>query len=910
VCTMPAVSASKAARLWACALLLAIVCAAGGPTQAAALILAAVCFAAGCLTSFCRAGRLVHQRRGPQFPTSLPASTCPAGRGLRTASQSNGSGPDEAAHDGSGRCITEDLRIDQQLDDLLDCSVREFVSAAWYDRLSDCPAVPAELRRLSRSVVVGACQRASRADWTGWLTRRAPDLFAGHVRLYRRSLQRRQADPAAGFFRLEREIDGRSRAVLCRSRRRLGEFLGRLAESLAGRLLLGAPAPGGHPCHRRLFAELAASTILRGIDWLASPDSVNQLIVRLSRPCDVDSLLQALSATADPDEVAALDSFAAAEVARLRARDCGGSDDDEVRAGMASLDFLRRRCHERAAQLRRRRLPFSAVMDNPAGLAAFHSYLDSAGFGRYLGFYLNIEGWRGGGSSSEAAVCILADHLEGPAAQELRQLNSSIIRRAQQLLHAASSATTPAASRSAPSGLAAVLEDLRADLLRLLAQSQFYGQFTNSEEYRQLLDSLADEAEAADSSGDVLAGSESGPMDDNGGSGDGDVSGSDTELLASVVRHETTRTDSETYTSYAIRVTRPPAAPGQPAIQWELLRRYSEFSDLQSGLATRWSRLGRLPFPAKTSVRGRLNPSLVEQRRRQLDAFLRAVIDACCAGVGADKPKAESALQLLRQFLQQPQEQQQQQQQLAAVGNALDSLIDGVKRSFMKRPSSTPTLGSNVNSSAVAASPTNSGSDSDIEDGDSSDDGSGAAGPSNLPLRLLLLLLDEVFDLRDRSRVLRKAVVSTLSRLLRALLGDRVNRRIVDWARLLTGPQSVADGLRQLREALFDQPAETPERQPVDAVRTRLLCRAVLLASVPGELRQLLGNEAVRQGVDRLFRMLQCEELNRRLLLVLLESALAVAFPECRLEPLLARLAARAEAEEAEATAEAAAAAS
>ena len=46
----------------------------------------------------------------------------------------------------------------------------------------------------------------------------------------------------------------------------------------------------------------------------------------------------------------------------------------------------------------------------------------------------------------------------------------------------------------------------------------------------------------------------------------------------------------------------------------------------------------------------------------------------------------------------------------------------------------------------------------------------------NIPLRIMLLLMDEVFDLRHKNQWLRRQIVKVLKQLLKATLGDRINK--------------------------------------------------------------------------------------------------------------------------------------
>uniref|UniRef100_A0A1I8FT42 Nexin_C domain-containing protein n=1 Tax=Macrostomum lignano TaxID=282301 RepID=A0A1I8FT42_9PLAT len=175
--------------------------------------------------------------------------------------------------------------------------------------------------------------------------------------------------------------------------------------------------------------------------------------------------------------------------------------------------------------------------------------------------------------------------------------------------------------------------------------------------------------------------------------------------------------------------------------------------------------------------------------------------------------------------------------------------------------------------------------------------GSGeVADQENVPLRILLLVMDEIFDVRERNKLIRKGIAAVLSKLVRALLGDRVNRRIVQFARVLTSADRVAYYLQSFRDSFWPQgqpAAPYPTRDSATLMRTRLLCRAKLLGSVSTELRQVLGNQTTRQGVARLFNMFQHANLNRRLVYVLLEGTVCLLFPDYRMDQAFRRMYAR-----------------
>lgn len=53
----------------------------------------------------------------------------------------------------------------------------------------------------------------------------------------------------------------------------------------------------------------------------------------------------------------------------------------------------------------------------------------------------------------------------------------------------------------------------------------------------------------------------------------------------------------------------------------------------------------------------------------------------------------------------------------------------------------------------------------------------------NIPLRIVLLMLDEVFDRRLKNQWLRRRMVSILRQLIKSTFGDMINR--YDWVKLL-----------------------------------------------------------------------------------------------------------------------------
>lgn len=74
----------------------------------------------------------------------------------------------------------------------------------------------------------------------------------------------------------------------------------------------------------------------------------------------------------------------------------------------------------------------------------------------------------------------------------------------------------------------------------------------------------------------------------------------------------------------------------------------------------------------------------------------------------------------------------------------------------------------------------------------------------NIPLRIMLLLMDEVFDLKSRNQWLRRRIVTLLRQIIRTMFGDIVNKKILDYVALLTCPEQVASYLDTIKVISLD----------------------------------------------------------------------------------------------------------
>ena len=77
------------------------------------------------------------------------------------------------------------------------------------------------------------------------------------------------------------------------------------------------------------------------------------------------------------------------------------------------------------------------------------------------------------------------------------------------------------------------------------------------------------------------------------------------------------------------------------------------------------------------------------------------------------------------------------------------------------------------------------------------------ADHDNIPLRITLLLIDEVFDLKDKNIWLRRQMITVLRQIVKTMFGDTVNKRIVDYFATFTAPEAVAGYLNTVKDHLW-----------------------------------------------------------------------------------------------------------
>jgi sorting nexin-13 len=219
-----------------------------------------------------------------------------------------------------------------------------------------------------------------------------------------------------------------------------------------------------------------------------------------------------------------------------------------------------------------------------------------------------------------------------------------------------------------------------------------------------------------------------------------------------------------------------------------ILRRYSDFYALQEKISTKYPKLSKLPFPNKKTF-GNMDKQVLEKRRLMLDAYLKELLKPATL---QDNPEL---IIYMERFLDHMSSYESERQSGMAVVKAAVSVKNSVKSAAHVVTSVPSGLYHTMESIGDGLSKalhviinnsckkmcfyrfphfqTNQVKGSNLQ---LAADGKVGAGletePSdNIPLRILLLFMDEVFDLQERNQWLRRQIVAVLRQLIKAMFG-------------------------------------------------------------------------------------------------------------------------------------------
>jgi sorting nexin-13 len=251
------------------------------------------------------------------------------------------------------------------------------------------------------------------------------------------------------------------------------------------------------------------------------------------------------------------------------------------------------------------------------------------------------------------------------------------------------------------------------------------------------------------------------------------------------------------FVNYVIAVRRKEA-------RWEVLRRYSDFFLLHQTLSDLYPRLQRIAFPGKKTF-GNLERNVVAKRQRMLNDWFGALLRL----PGLEHPGLADRL---LSFLSPGWEASRQnvvERAVSAVSHDIQRSVKTVSSAVTAMPSN---IVRNVDSALDGITKAFNVKDAEQEANNTKVGASIDADHDNIPMRITLLLLDEVFDLKDKNIWLRRQMITVLRQIVKTMLGDTVNRRIVDYFTTLTAPDAVAGYLNTIKDYLW--PGGCPPAEP------------------------------------------------------------------------------------------------
>ncbi|XP_012514852.1 PREDICTED: sorting nexin-13 [Propithecus coquereli] len=780
--------------------------------------------------------------------------------------------------------------IDEPLQQVIQFSLRDYVQY-WYYTLSDDESFLLEIRQTLQNALIQFATRSKEIDWQPYFTTRIVDDFGTHLRVFRKAQQKitEKDDQVKGtaedlidtFFEVEVEMEKEvCRDLVCTSPKDEEGFLRDLCEVLLYLLL----PPGD-------FQNKIMRYFVRAIP------SVTNLLY----------LVEELSLGED-------------------------GNINTIKNQINSLLFVKKVCDSRIQRLQSGKeintvklaanfgklctVPLDSILVDNVALQFFMDYMQQTGGQAHLFFWMTVEGYRvtaqqqlevllsrqrdgkhqtnqTKGLLRAAAVGIYEQYLSEKASPRVTVDDYLVAKLADTLNH---EDPTPE-----------IFDDIQRKVYELMLRDErFYPSFRQNALYVRMLaelDMLKDPSfrGSDDGDGESFNGSPTGSinlsLDDLS-----NVSSDDSVQLHAYISDTGVCNDhGKTYALYAITVHRRNLNTEE---MWKTYRRYSDFHDFHMRITEQFENLSSiLKLPGKKTFNN-MDRDFLEKRKKDLNAYLQLLLTpemmkaspalahcvydflenkAYSKGKGDFARKMDTFVNPLRNSMRNVSN---------AVKSLPDSLAEGMTKMSDNMGKMSERLGQDIKQSFFKVPPLIPKTDSDPEHyrvsaqlDDNVDD--------NIPLRVMLLLMDEVFDLKERNQWLRRNIKNLLQQLIRATYGDTINRKIVDHVDWMTSPEQVADSVKRFRDAFWPNGilAETvPCRDKAIRMRTRIAGKTKLLAIMPDELKHIIGAETTRKGILRVFEMFQHNQLNRRMVYVFLEGFLETLFPQYKFRELFNKL--------------------
>ncbi|XP_060104591.1 sorting nexin-13 isoform X1 [Heteronotia binoei] len=850
------------------------------------------------------------------------------------------------------RRLTGAYIIDEPLQQVIQFSLRDYVQY-WYYTLSDDDSFLVEIRKTLQNALIKFSTRSKEIDWLPYFATRLVDDFGTHLRIFRKAQQRitekdekmKAEDLVDTFFEVEVEMEKEvCRDLVCTSPKDEEGFLRDLCEVLL--YLLLPPGDFQNKIMRYFVREIIARGILLPlINQLSDPDYINQYVIWMIRDsvCSYEAFMNIIKLSDNVGELEAVRDKAVEELQYLRSLDTAGDDINNIKNQINSLLFVKKVCDSRILRLQTGKeidtvklavkcgklctVPLDNILVHNIALQFFMDYMQQVGGQAHLFFWMTVEGYRvtaqqqlavlsspkkdGRHQTTQtkdllrtAAVGVYDQYLSEKASPRVNIDDALVAKLAEKLNH---EDPTPE-----------IFDEVQRKVYELMLRDErFYPSFKQHVLYVRMLaelDMLKDPSfrGSDDGEGESFNGSPTGSI--NLSLDDLSNVSSDEFVQLRACISDTVFADCDpyamagvcndhgkTYALYAITVRR--RTPNGEEV-WKTYRRYSDFHDFHMRITEQFENLASiLKLPGKKTFNN-MDREFLERRKKDLNTYLQLLLTpetmkaspglAHCVydflenkaynkGKGDFARKMDTFVNPLRNSMRNVSN---------AVKSLPDSLTEGMTKMSDNMGKISERLGQDIKQSFFKESPLMQKTYVDPEHSrvgaqleDVVDD--------TIPLRIMLLLMDEVFDLKERNQWLRRNIKNLLQQLIRAMHGDTLNKKIVDHVDWMTSPEQVADAVKRFRDAFWPNgilAEAVPRRDKAIRMRTRIAGKTKLLGIMPDELKHILGAETTRKGILRVFEMFQHTQLNKRMVYVFLEGFLETLFPMYKFRELFNKL--------------------
>jgi len=815
------------------------------------------------------------------------------------------------------RRITGSSEIDERLHEIIELVIRDSISQ-WYGRISADANFAGAIRSELQDVAIDLCARIKKVPWVGYMTKRMIDDVVPHLRLYRlaffdlkatagkkqapqtlasfknatetapgghsrnnsesfkchsrnNSMSDSPIDLENAFFRLEADenLSRFRHHQLCTNREAEKRYLEDILDIV---LYIILPSEDFKCLPARVLVRelLIGGVLLPIIDLITDPHTINMCFIRLCGQINLssDAFLATIRATVDKQELLVLAEFVSREISLLRSKDSGSDTDVVVRQQLNSLLYVRKCVElrlqggapaERSANDKSINLPLPVILKNSLALSYIIDYLSVIDMERLIFLHLSIDSWRCS-ARAELEKCEKLGKSGGEGSEMLKEAAKKIWEQYFKSDSPCRVALDPIAELSLAETMASERVSYKwfDELLRILHEkisSEHLGSFYKSPTYLKLLGEL-----------DLL---KEGDQDDESASPDS-VSLADCSELEDFERQEpisgcgrfhmkveiidsgVVQDRGRTYGVYALSVSR--MYENGFAEKWHVYRRYSDFYDLQQKIKDAYADLGKLPFPGKKTFNN-MGAITLSKRVKMLNDYLQILLGS---GVAETHPRL---IGFLWAFLK-PAEYDK----AGTIGSALESVVSPIKSSMRSMTAAVRVMPENLLTTVDGLSRSLQArrEKEGIDDPDA-------------PLRIMLMLMDEIFDLQSRNQWLQRRIVT----LLRQMFGDIMNKKIIDFLEDLLSCSRIAGFLTLIKDIAWPGGirATTPKLDDALRHRIKIVAKTALLSALSEDLKHLLGSDTSRKGILRAYNTFQHPVINRRLFYVLFEGILEQIFP-------------------------------